>query len=200
MAPTEGSDVNITSVAEFGVSTMKQMTTFMSGAGGPIGKASSAQVGLAGTPEGGQFASKYGAKLQEYGLMLADVNKGFQALGYGAIVIADNYRTSDASQKKDLEAVNAAFNPPPGSPSAASDAAKAQKEAEAKQPTNNGQPRLPSATTNQPNVCVVSPEQEARTFAERHDNADWRPEPPPTYLAPGPLDGSGAPGSQPVVI
>lgn len=196
MAPTEGSDVNITSVADFGVSAMNQMTTFMSGAGGPLGKASSAQVGLAGTPEGATFGARYGSKLQEYALLLNDVNMGLQSLGYGAIVIANNYRTSDLSQKRALDAVNSAFAPPPGTPSAASDVAAAQQEQDGE---GDGTTRLPGATNDdEPNVCVLTPDQEARNFADLHDNADWRPPPPPTYLAPGPfpsgVDSSGGSG------
>lgn len=186
---SEGSDVDIASVAEYGLSTVKQMTTFMSGIGGPFGAASSAMLGLAGTPEGAEFSAMYGAKLQEVGLLLEDVSKGLQALGYGAIVIADNYHQSDMSQKQALDSVNAAFHPPAGAESVAADAQKTQDElaraADAAARNRDLHP-LPAAQQDTPSVCVVSPQSEADTFQDRHDNATWRPEPPPKVLAPGP--------------
>lgn len=188
MAPTDGTDVNIDSVAAFGkLALTKRVPDFVQGMSTAHGKAGQAMAGMSGTGEGLSFATVHAGMLEQLGQFMTDANIGVQALGSGAIVVAANYRTSDLSQKQALDSVTNAFNPPSGTESLSQD--RSEAEAAARQDEFARQreqffhppaPHLPDAQPGQPQgEQPLTPQQEVTEHNDKFgEDETWRPPDP----------------------
>lgn len=184
---TEGTDVRPDTVSDFGKRCITGAESLTKGAGSALGGVGSAKPGMSGIDEGISFADSYGASVAALGRFSQDAITGLQALGYGGITIAQNYRAADLSQAQEMRAVDAAFNPKGGTPSLASQRAAGQQAA-AKTPQALPAPQ-PPAPSDRP--APLTPQQEVDRHTQRYGaNETWRPPAPSTILAPRPIGGA----------
>lgn len=140
----DGTDVSPDRVSDFGEKTRDEAMDFQKGALSSMSSVVSAQP-RSGMDAAVSFGNAHTERFKAFQMFAQDASTGLMALGFGALTIAQNYREADMSQAKQMNSVDAAFNPAAGTPSIASDqadqAAQA-KEAPAKTPAGNP-PDLP---------------------------------------------------------
>jgi len=172
---SDGTDVSPDSVSDFGKKSLDQAKAFMSGTGDSIGSIGSARPGASGMAEAASFAAAHSRNVQAMGMFAKDAATGLQALGYGGLTIADNYRNADISQAAQMKSVDAAFNPGAGTPSIASDRAAAQ-EAPARAPKDLPKPVPAAAQIPASYDGIDTPQEQVDRHNQRFgENETWRP-------------------------
>jgi hypothetical protein len=113
----EHTKVNVAALANFGTKTAEQtFKSYASGAGALAANRAGETIGRVGTNEARTFQAYYQGMTEALGYFQRDSGKGFQALGFGAVVMAANYHQGDLSQAKAMDDINAMFEPTPGKP------------------------------------------------------------------------------------
>lgn len=195
---TDGIDVVPDSVSEFGNKCLTESRPVMEGIGSSTSDLYRGGAGKTVLPEGVSFARAHMMRAQAALMLLQDAATGLFALGNGAITIAHNYRSADLSQAQQMNTVDAAFNPAPGTRSIASEQAAAAEAAAREAARARADERkygevtareaaakpLPQAATVQ-GPTPPTPQQEVDDHTALYgENEHWRP-PAPVEWRPG---------------
>lgn len=199
----DGTEVVPEAVRTFGRSAMEQGPRFSQGVQDAAMPVLGANLGASGASEARTAAANHGAAAEAAARYIADVGSGFLALSYTAATVAANYEAGDTSQQAQMASVESSFTPPPGTPSIASQRAKAEQAAAAKQARqsrlahqlglppgalSSGAPSWTDDARPVPSepdgVCAVDPFMQAQNEVDSHyqalaelngdDPAEWR--------------------------
>lgn len=196
------SKVDIDALVTFGQKMGDVLKTYGTATGPALSKAGAASVGLVGTNEAQTFRDWYDqAILEAAGKFMQDSTHAVQSFMYSSIIMAANYRTGDLSQAAALNDVMGAFDPKDGTPSIATEQAKAdaeQHQLEAHLPPEDRTPTngLPPAEIVDPPATKPgeqSPYEQVREHNDKYGKDEhWRP-PDPNAPPDDPYDGSTGP-------
>ncbi|SDP52695.1 hypothetical protein SAMN05660199_04141 [Klenkia soli] len=129
----EGTDVTLDSVREFATAMGTEGLEVLSDASAHIGPISAASVGLSGVTGAGSAQAHYAQLAQSLTMFLVDTGNNAQALRNVATLVAWNYQHGDTSQQAQMNSVNSALNPAPGTETILSEQAAQQAAAAAEQ-------------------------------------------------------------------
>jgi hypothetical protein len=135
---------------------------------------------MVGTNEAQVFSDWNSSLLEALGKFMKDSPRGFESLGYGAIVQAANYRTADRAQAEEM--VIDVFNPAAGTPSVATEIAAAeaeQRKAERHLPPEDKTPKnglpAPDRSAPLPDTGPSALEQVRQHNDTYGEDERWRP-------------------------